>query len=313
MQLRVASFLVAALLVASALGFHLPPSFAGPTRIEAVGALTPTPITKISTSTSHAGSTALRQKQVALRATVDEATDGVSKQDISGNFDWDALAKYLIAIAVQMGLGFALATSLDKVVAMYKLKIPAALNFVLFYLMALKSRVINPLANNRPQPKTLETEKNDEVKRNMPRWTPPGFIFPIVWLLLIGPIRAATSAMVYTTTGHYACLPIMSLLLHLAVGDVWNTINNVEKRYGVSVVGVLFVWLSKAHAAYEYSRVNAVAGKLLGATLIWLTIASVLVTATWRLNPDPATNKPEPLYPTTGKVKTKFAWFSGSK
>jgi translocator protein len=116
--------------------------------------------------------------------------------------------------------------------------------------------------------------------------------------------------MIYESVGSYASLPILSLMLHLSIGDVWNTINNVERRFGVAVTGVFCVWLSKAHAAYQYSLVNSLAGKLLGATLIWLTIATALVTATWRLNPDPETGKLEPLYPVTGKALTKFAWFS---
>jgi translocator protein len=103
------------------------------------------------------------------------------------------------------------------------------------------------------------------------------------------------------------------LYLHLSIGDVWNTINNIERRFGVAVTGVLLVWLSKAHAAYQYGRVNVLAGRLVAATLIWLTIATALVTATWRLNPDPATGKPEPLYPVKGKAETTFAWFSSKK
>ena len=144
----------------------------------------------------------------------------------------------------------------------------------------------------------------------MPSWTPPGPVFPIVWLLIIGPLRAFTSAMVYNTVGLYACPAILSLALHLSIGDTWNTVNNVERRYGVAVVGVLCVWLSKANAAYNYFQVIPLAGKLLGLSLVWLTIASALVTRTWQLNPDPETGKPEPLYPVTGKAATKFAWFA---
>jgi len=268
---------------------------------------------------------------VALRATVEDA-GSTSSSSGAGRFDWDALGKYMAAIAVQMSLGYGIFTAMDKIVALSSLQtVPLPVNFVLFYFLALKSRVLNPLANNRPQRKTLEAAKpandNDDKdsktntttneqtsQRIMPRWTPPGVVFPIVWLLIIGPLRAATASMIYATTGRYACLPLLSLLLHLSIGDVWNTINNVERRYGASVVGVGFVWLSKAHAAYQFSRVDAVAGKLLGATLVWLTIAATLVAATWRLNPDPATGRPEPLYPIkSGKMETKFAWFSDSK
>jgi translocator protein len=244
-----------------------------------------------------------------------EATNLLSNE---GRFDFDAVAKYGAAILVQMSLITLLFTGLDRVVTSYSLRIPTAVNCVLFYMLALKSRVFNPMSNTRPQPRSLEVGTSDASKskaapfqRNMPSWTPPGFVFPIVWLLIIGPIRALTSAMIYQNVGSYASLPILSLMLHLSIGDVWNTVNNVERRFGVSVIGVCCVWISKAHAVYRYGIVNSLAGKLLGATLVWLTIASALVTATWRLNPDPTTGQPEPLYPIAGKVQSKFAWFSG--
>ena len=255
---------------------------------------------------------------------VDSTSPSLSK----GKFDGTAVIKYGIAIAVQMTLVTLLFRTMDALVSYSKLqKVPFLVNFILFYGLALKSRILNPMSNTRPQVKTLEAADDDDdaatttnsnttsnvatiFQRKMPSWTPPGIVFPIVWLLIIGPIRAATTSMIYHRLGSYASLPILSLAGHLAIGDVWNTINNVERRFGVAVTGVAAVWLSKAHAAYQYRRVDPLAGTILGATLIWLTIASALVTATWRLNPDPDTGKPEALYPVVGKATTKFAWFS---
>ena len=249
------------------------------------------------------GLLAARRNSSAIRATASSDTSN------PGRFDASAVGKYLFAIGTQLSLFYLGFSALDWAVAKLPFKIPLAANFFLFYAMALKSRVMNPLCNNRPKPKTLET--SDSPKRKMPTWTPPGPVFPIVWLLIIGPLRALTSSMVYATTGSYATPAIFALLLHLSIGDVWNTINNVERRYGVAVVGVLCVWLSKAFAAYSYYKVNPLAGKLLSIALVWLTIASALVTRTWQLNPDPETGKPEPLYPVTGKVNTKIEWFEG--
>ena len=255
--------------------------------------------------------------------------DSTVSSSSNGSFDGTAVLKYGLAITVQMTLITILFRTMDLLVSYSKLqKVPFLFNFVLFYGFALKSRIFNPMSNTRPQVKTLEaaavpvvddattttsTKKPDIAtifKRKMPTWTPPGIVFPIVWLLIIGPIRAATTSMVYASVGSYASVPILSLALHLSIGDVWNTINNIERRFGVAVTGVLCVWLSKAHAAYQYRLVHPLAGMLLGATLIWLSIASALVTATWRLNPDPDTGKLEPLYPVVGKSTTKFAWFS---
>ena len=68
-----------------------------------------------------------------------------------------------------------------------------------------------------------------------------------MWLLIIGPLRAYSAALVVSTTGSFLTLPTMAFMLHLTVGDIWNTINNTEKRYGASVVGVLFVLMSAAN------------------------------------------------------------------
>lgn len=137
-----------------------------------------------------------------------------------------------------------------------------------------------------------------------------GVVFPIMWLLIIGPLRAYSAALVVSTTGSFLTLPTMAFMLHLTVGDIWNTINNTEKRYGASVVGVLFVLMSAANAAYQYSTVDLFAGKLLGVTCLWLVTASALITDTWRLNPL-KNGKKVPLYPVKGEAKTSFVW--GSK
>jgi benzodiazapine receptor len=238
------------------------------------------------------------------------STDKDSPTEASkGGFDVDAVVKYAVALTTELGLFFGLFTGLDKLVAMTGVEIPIAVNFIFFYFCALKSRVLNPLLNKRPQPKNLETDDGAPI-RVMPSWTPPGVVFPIMWLLIIGPMRAASSVLVYQSAGTYANTAILSLMLHLSIGDVWNTINNTERRYGAAVTGVGAVLVSAASAAYQYSLVDAVAGKVLGATCIWLTVATALITATWQLNPDPVTGQPEPLYPAKGSIKTEFLWFA---
>lgn len=234
-----------------------------------------------------------------------------SERDPMQRFDSTAVIKYSIALITQVSLFTVSFCSLDKVVsAIGVIKVPWILNFFFFYAIALKSRVLNPLANNRPKVQSLEVEAEPQRKRVLPTWTPPGPVFPIMWLLIIGPLRAASSTLVYQATRSYANPAIVALIFHLSLGDIWNTINNVEKRFGVAVVGVLAVWLSKAYAVYRFSQVDLLAGKMLSLTMVWLSIAAALVTATWKLNPDPATGKPEPLYPVQGEIVTKFAWGS---
>ena len=236
--------------------------------------------------------------------------------------DTEAIAKYAGSIAIQMLLFKGFFTGVDFLASSASFEIPFAANFFLFYFFSLKSRVFNPMSNQRPRRDTKEIDGGDEAgadstpQRNMPEWTPPGVVFPIMWILIIGPLRAASSALLVTNGGAgYASDAILALMLHLSIGDTWNTINNVERRYGTSMVGVACVWMSAAFAAYSYGQVDPLAGKLLSLPLVWLTIASSLIVRTWQLNPSDNGEK-ESILPTKpasqeGSI-TKWAWFEGT-
>ena len=224
--------------------------------------------------------------------------------------DTEAIGKYAGAIAIQMALITGLFTGLDALQAATGIQLPFAANFFFFFIFALKSRIFNPMSNERPQKETKEIKEAEQ--RKMPEWTPPGVVFPIVWILLIGPLRAASSAILVGGGASYASPAILALMLHLSIGDTWNTINNVERRYGTSMVGVACVWLSAAYAAFSYGQVDALAGKLLSLPLIWLTIASSLIVRTWQINPAENGEK-ETILPTKpagqeGSI-TKLVWF----
>eukprot|EP00533_Pseudo-nitzschia_delicatissima_P013955 CAMPEP_0197273952 /NCGR_PEP_ID=MMETSP1432-20130617/11983_1 /TAXON_ID=44447 /ORGANISM="Pseudo-nitzschia delicatissima, Strain UNC1205" /LENGTH=309 /DNA_ID=CAMNT_0042739685 /DNA_START=26 /DNA_END=955 /DNA_ORIENTATION=+ len=230
--------------------------------------------------------------------------------------DIEAIAKYAGAVVLQMSLITGLFTGIDALVGATGIQIPFVANFFMFFIFALKSRIFNPMSNQRPQKDTKEIKA--AVQRKMPEWTPPGVVFPIVWILLIGPLRAASSAILVTGgLAPYASPAILALMLHLSIGDTWNTINNVERRYGTSMVGVACVWASAAYAAFQYSQVDALAGKLLSLPLIWLTIASSLIVRTWQINPSEETGEKDTILPTKpasqeGSI-TKLVWFEGKK
>jgi len=247
----------------------------------------------------------------ALRSAARSDGDG---EDL---IDTNALVKYGIAALTQLSLFAGAFKLLDLGIATANVD-PSSVPFpavaFLFYAASLKSRALNPLNNQRP--------KLDEVKesgqsggfrdRVTPSWTPPGVFFPIMWILIIGPVRAYSSAVIFESTGTFCDVAHLSFILHLTVGDVWNTINNTECRYGASVVGVLGVVASVAFASYQYYMVDPTAGTLLGATSLWLCTAAALIVDTWRLNPR-SNGERDPLYPVLGDTKTEFAWLSSSE
>jgi len=232
-------------------------------------------------------------------------------------FDSEAVFKYAVSGATELSLFAGSFYLLDFILAQASLtsSIPPVVVGFIFYACSLKSRVFNPLNNQRPQLKGDNKPAKGFRDRVMPSWTPPGVVFPIMWLLIIGPIRAYSSTLIVEANNGIFCTPAtLAFIFHLTVGDIWNTINNTEKRYGAAVVGVLGVVASVFVAANQYYQVDPVAGKFLGGTALWLVTAATLIADTWRLNPDENGNK-DPLYPTKiagSESITQFAWFKNN-
>jgi len=226
--------------------------------------------------------------------------------------DWTALVKYPVGLAGQLFLLFGFFTGIDKILAHYSLlsRVPFAVNVVFLYLFNLKSSLFSTLPVSKSEGRKLKQENWEYNKRKVASWTPPGIAFVFGWPLLTFGLRAVTGAMIVKASGgRYGTRAIMSLMLHLSIGDLWNTVNNVEDRLGASVVLIYVLWLTKAFAALQFYKVEPLAGKLLAVTLTWLTAAVALLTRTWQINPDPETGEREPLVPMQHpKWSTKFRW-----
>jgi len=231
--------------------------------------------------------------------------------------DLVALSKYSTGLGIQMALIFVFLAEIDNILASLSLKIPFFCNFLFFYMFNLKSSIFSILPNrkrsrekNSEGQKKMSKENLEYSKRTIPTWTPPGIAFVFGWPLLTFGLRAWTASMVVRTSGKYASAAIMSLMLHLGIGTLWNTVNIVERRLGVSVILLYALWLTKAFTAWQFYKITSPGGKLLAVTLTWLTAAVALETRTWQINPDPDNGgRKEPLVPMKHpKWTTKFRW-----
>lgn len=239
---------------------------------------------------------------------------GRSPYIVYDKVDKAALFKYSVGLATQVSLLFGFFTAVDRILAHFpSVKVPFVANVIFLYAFSLRSSLFSilPNTNSDSEGSKLTEEGNQEYnKRNIPSWTPPGIAFVLGWPLLTFGLRAVTGAMVVQASGgQYASPAIMSLMLHLSLGNLWNTVSNVERRLGVSVVLIYSLWLSKAFAALQFYMVKPLAGKLLALTLTWITAAVALATRTWQINPDLNTGKLEPLVPMQHPIwTTKFRW-----
>ena len=153
-----------------------------------------------------------------------------------------------------------------------------------FALVSVRSRLFSPLNNARTRT-TYSTV-------NRPGWAPPPLAFPIIWLS-IGVLRVISSYLVWQALGQtYLTLPLVIFMMHLALGDTWNTVFTVEGRLGAAVPIVLVGPLASAIVVMSsYWNIVPLAGQLLLPMVVWLGVASALVLSIWQLN------GAEPWYP----------------
>lgn len=243
-------------------------------------------------------------ESAAATAAAAAAAAAASASDADQVLDTAAVGRYLGATACQalvmIWLTTALGLGLER--SGLDLAYQKAIVGAWFLFNALKSRTFSPLDASRPK---VANEKTAIVERKRPAWMPPPLAFPIIWST-IALLRAASSVAVFVHVGGLDVPAIHAMLLHLAVGDTWNSINNVERRLGVAVVGVGCVLLSVYNVVLQYWKVTPNAGYLIAPSAVWISVATVLVWTIWRINPRPDGSR-EPLFPTRPKVAAEAA------
>jgi len=162
----------------------------------------------------------------ALRLSADgRGPSSAVPSTMMNKIDWNAMVKYSVGLTVQMSLIYGFFTGIDKIVARFSLKIPFWANVAFLYGFNLKSSFFSILPGKRSDERKLKQEDWEYNKRNTPSWTPPGFVFGIMWPLFTFGLRAVTAAMIVQSSGgSYATSALMSLMLHLGFGNLWNTV-----------------------------------------------------------------------------------------
>jgi translocator protein len=235
---------------------------------------------------------------IGITATVSsrlfQSNSDMTSSSNSKTFDFMAVLSYVCATSIEVILTYSfldllqrrVIDNIPKILSVLSLSdkayrpIRIVISVMTFFFLSLRQRVFSPLDNRRPQ-----ATANDPVfkERLRPSWQPPPMVFPIVWST-IAVLRSVSSTLVYLATGSLCHPAIMMFVTHLAVGDTWNTINNVENRLGTSVVGVGFVWLTLARTLKAYYDIRPTAAYVLAPSLAWISVASCLIYSIWRLN-----------------------------
>lgn len=118
-----------------------------------------------------------------------------------------------------------------------------------------------------------------------PWFTPPGWVFPVVWttLYLCMAYAAMRVAMVPDSGQALAFWG-----LQIALNTLWTPVFFGLHRMRAGMVIILCLWAAVCATMLAFWAVVPLAGMLFAPYLLWVTIASALNLRVWQLNPQPA-------------------------
>lgn len=123
---------------------------------------------------------------------------------------------------------------------------------------------------------------------NKPSWTPPNWLFPVVWTVLYIAMAVA-AARVAVIDGAQVAMAFFTL--QLVLNTLWTPVFFGLRRLRGGMVVISGLWLAVAATMITFWQIDTIAGVLLAPYLLWVTIASALNFSVWRLNPDAASGQ----------------------
>ena len=118
-----------------------------------------------------------------------------------------------------------------------------------------------------------------------PTWTPPAWLFGPVWTVLYISIAVA-GFLAWRKVGFGAAKGTMTLfIVQLSLNAIWSGVFFGLREPGWAFVVIVLLWLAIAATTIALLRVAVLSGLLFVPYLLWVTFASALNFAIWRLNP----------------------------
>ena len=117
-----------------------------------------------------------------------------------------------------------------------------------------------------------------------PPFSPPGWVFPVVWTVLYA-LMGISAARVYLTPPSAARSRGLNLFVaQLVVNFFWSPIFFNARAYGFAFFWLLLLWVLVLLMILQFRKVDKTAAYLQIPYLIWLTFAAYLNYAVWQLN-----------------------------
>jgi len=117
-----------------------------------------------------------------------------------------------------------------------------------------------------------------------PAWTPPGWVFPVVWTLLY--IMMGIAAwLIWKQNGFAAVsLPLSIFILQLVFNGLWTVFFFGLKMPGLALVDIALLWTAILFTIILFWSKQSLAGVLLLPYFVWVSFASALNYSIWNMN-----------------------------
>jgi len=118
-----------------------------------------------------------------------------------------------------------------------------------------------------------------------PSWAPPGWLFGPVWSVLYA-LMGVAAWLVWRARGFGGARnALLVFVVQLAANALWTWLFFVWRQGGLAFAEILLLLALILVTIVLFWRVNRLAAVLLFPYLFWVSFASALTLATWRLNP----------------------------
>ena len=140
--------------------------------------------------------------------------------------DYGSIVKYVVAMSVQVGLSFGMWIVIDWALQTLTQRFPnvqpsRVIKFIMVYYFNLHVGKFNFL----PKIPERSTPAKNSPGRIRPSWTPPGYVFALMWPLFVFGTRAYTMVVIADNSidGKFANPVMLSMMVHFSFASLWSS------------------------------------------------------------------------------------------
>ncbi|WP_251861717.1 TspO/MBR family protein [Clostridium sp. Marseille-Q2269] len=128
-------------------------------------------------------------------------------------------------------------------------------------------------------------DKNLYTKLIKPAFSPPGWVFPVVWTILYLLMAVALYKIIIKgKQGEDISKALVYFFIQLALNFLWTIIFFRFRLYGVAFLELLLLLIFILLTTFEFYKIDKVAAYLMIPYIIWVSFAGILNYSIWILN-----------------------------